>query len=63
MNSTSSEKDYLKEVQDKLKKMTYNELNQDTPRVLEVEAMTASLVNVMKYIKLNREYNEKYQDE
>ncbi len=58
MESTSSEKNYLKKAQDILRKTVYEEVALDSPRYLEVENMTASLLNIVQYIKLIRELKE-----
>ena len=59
MKSTSSEKDYLKESQDILKKTIYRYCHDDEERFLsstgDVESMTASLLNIAQYIKLQGE--------
>ena len=58
MNHVSSEKDYLKEAQDNLKKAIYKHTsNEEQIDAVSVESFSRSLNNIVDYIKKARELN------
>ena len=58
MKSTSSEKDYLKEAQDNIRKYMYKLTEKGGEYLPDIEAGSRCLLNIAQYNKINKELSE-----